>query len=234
MLAHLEDLLAIQDQDIRIHQLQQELARNPKEQEGARHRLQTLLDAVEASKTSLKENEVAIKGVELEVKTRKETILRLKNQQFETKKNEEYTTLGKEVIRYEGDVDVLETKELELMEKSDQLRLILTGAEKALSGVQIGVEEEIKALQARADASQTELEALATSRAAAMTEIPDTLSPQYERLLKSRGAPVVSAVSSDGMCSGCHVKVTPSVFVNVRNAKAPVSCENCGRILYYK
>jgi predicted nucleic acid-binding Zn-ribbon protein len=234
MLAHLEDLLAIQDQDIRIHQLHQELARNPKEQEGARHRLQTLLDTVAAAKTSVKENEVAIKGVELEVKTRKETILRLKNQQFETKKNEEYTTLGKEVIRYEGDVDALETKELELMEKSDELRLVLAGAEKALSGVQIGVEEEIKALQARADVSQTELEALESSRTAAMTEIPDTLSPQYERLLKSRGAPVVSAVSSDGMCSGCHVKVTPSVFVNVRNAKEPISCENCGRILYYE
>ena len=54
----------------------------------------------------------------------------------------------------------------------------------------------------------------------------------YERLLKSRGAPVVVEVTSELSCTGCHVKVTPSTMVRVQTGKEIVSCENCGRILY--
>ena len=232
MLAHIEDLLILQEKDLRLQKLRQELDRTPKEQEAARQRLQNTVNAMEQAKSALQENEVAIKALELDIRTRRDTISRLKTQQFETKKNEEYTKLGQEIVRYEGDIDGLETSELELMEKSDQLQKTLSEAQKDHETVNHGVEEEISALQSRADTFQKELEGLEADRAAKINEIPDSMAAHYERLLKSRGAPVVSLVTPEGLCTGCHVKVTPSTLVNVRAAKELISCANCGRILY--
>lgn len=232
MLAHLEDLLAVQEKDLRLQQLRQELDRIPKEQEAAKIRLEKVTAAVENAKTTVQENEVAIKNVELDVGTRKETISRLKKQQFETKKNDEYTKLGEEVVRYEGEIDELETKELELMENADQLRQTLAEAQKAFETVNHGVEDEISALEARSTEFKTELESLEKIRSEAISAVPENLSSLYGRLLKTRGAPVVSAVTPDGLCTGCHVKVTPAVKVAVKTGKETVSCENCGRILY--
>ena len=232
MLAPLAPLLDVQVQDLRLQELRQQLTRIPKEQEAARQRLRSLEQAVEAAKGALQENEVAIKGVELDVGTRKETISRLKTQQFETRKNEEYQTLGQEIIRYEGEVDALETRELELMEKADELRAALGAAESAHATTNQGVENEIGALTTRAEEFQAELEGLETARADAMAGVDAELATLYERLLKSRGAPVVVPVNAEQTCTGCHVKVTPATMVKVQAGNEVVSCENCGRILY--
>ena len=124
-------LLSLQERDLRLQELRKELERIPQEQGLARERLAAHQQAVDDAKASLQENEVAIKGVELDVGTRRESITRLKQQQFETRKNEEYQALGVKVIHYTKEIDGLETRELELMERGDQLRNSLQEAEAA-------------------------------------------------------------------------------------------------------
>ncbi|NIP98060.1 MAG: hypothetical protein GWO24_33395, partial [Akkermansiaceae bacterium] len=146
----IDALLKLQQRDLRLQELRKELERIPKERELALGRLAQHEQAVEEAKAAVNENEVAIKNLELDVATRKETIARLKNQQFETRKNEEYQALGHEVTRYSDEVDGLETRELELMERGDQLRSALAGAEAAHATNKAGVDEEIAALEKRA------------------------------------------------------------------------------------
>ena len=110
-------LLTLQERDIRLQELRKELERIPKEQDLARERLSTHQQAVDDAKATLQENGIAIKGVELDVGTRQESIARLKKQQFETRKNEEYQALGVKVSHYSDEIDGLETRELELMER---------------------------------------------------------------------------------------------------------------------
>ena len=93
-------LLSLQERDLRLQELRKELKRIPVEQELAGKRLADDQAAVDDAKSSLQENEVAIKGVELDIGTRKESISRLKTQQFETKKNEEYQALRVKVTHY--------------------------------------------------------------------------------------------------------------------------------------
>ena len=103
------------------------------------------------AKTAPQENEIAIKNLELDIGTRSETISRLKKQQYETRKNSEYQALGTEVVRYTGDVDALETEELELMEKADERRKVLAEAERALAFTKTGVDEEVAVLAKRTE-----------------------------------------------------------------------------------
>ena len=128
-----ETLLILQDRDLRLRDIHTQLERIPREKEQASDRLAQTKAAAEAAKSAVQENEVAIKNVELDIGTRRETIGRLKKQQFETRKNEEYQALGHEVVRYGKEVDDLETTELELMEKADQLRGALGDVEAALN-----------------------------------------------------------------------------------------------------
>jgi predicted nucleic acid-binding Zn-ribbon protein len=228
----LDALLGAQEIDLRIQEVRQQLDRIPREQEAARDRLQALATKMAEAKSAQQENEVAIKNVELDIGTRRETVKRLKNQQFETRKNEEYQTLGQEIVRYEAQVDDLETTELELMEKADQLRSDFAEAEKAHATIKHGVDEEVATLTKRAAEFETELVELQEKRAQALAAVDPDLVALYERLLKSRGAPVVVAVTPERSCTGCHVMITPSTMVRVQAQKETVSCENCGRILY--
>lgn len=225
-------LLKIQERDLRLQNLRKELERIPRDQEQARTRLAAHEKAMEEASARLKENEVAIKSVELDVSTRKETIVRLKNQQFETRKNEEYRALGHEVTRYSKDIDELETKELELMERSDELRKVLAEAEAAYKLTKGGVDEEIAVLEKRADTFSKEVAGLETERSDLAAAIDEDLLDLYNRILKLCGAPVVVQISPVRQCEGCHVRVTPATLSLAVAGKELVNCENCSRILY--
>jgi len=64
--------------------------------------------------------------------------------------------------------------------------------------------------------------------------VPKPLFAAYDRLARSRRGQALSAISDAGICSACRVRVRPKVFSDVRRGDEMITCENCGRILYYK
>ena len=60
-------LLSLQERDLRLQDLRKELERIPKQQDLAKQRLAAHEKAVADAKAAVQENEVAIKGVELDL-----------------------------------------------------------------------------------------------------------------------------------------------------------------------
>jgi predicted nucleic acid-binding Zn-ribbon protein len=149
MLPSIEALLVLQDRDRRLRTLADDLAKIPKDEARAKDKLAGDTEAVRKAKEAMMANEVEIKKVEMDTGTRRTTILRLKTQQFETRKNDEFQALGHEIVRYEKDIDGLETKELELMEKADALRTALSQAEAALAHTRKLIDEDLATLAER-------------------------------------------------------------------------------------
>jgi predicted nucleic acid-binding Zn-ribbon protein len=233
MLPNIERLLVLQLRDQTIADLEADLKRIPAEKDLARTRLAGSETAVNTAKSALQENEMAIKNVELDIETRKNTIGRLKTQQFETRKNDEYRALADEVDNYQAQIDKLETTELELMEKSDQLRSDLAAAREQLAKAESSVQEDLASYDEREEQERTRLAEVTAQRAKAQEGITDEdLLELYDRLRKARGPKVVVNVSPSAQCEGCHVKVTPFTLIQVQADKEVVQCENCGRILY--
>jgi predicted nucleic acid-binding Zn-ribbon protein len=231
MLPSIQALLVLQDRDRRLRALADDLAKIPKDEARAKDKLAGDNAAVAKAKEAVQANEIDIKKVELDAGTRKNTIVRLKTQQFETRKNDEFTALGNEIVRYEKEVDGLETKELELMERGDELRAILAEAEAALAKTRRLVDEDLANLadrKARLEAEAVEVQAERDRLAA---EAPAAQLPLYERLLKIKNGLAVVPVSA-GKCGGCHIKVVASTLVKVKSGTEGVQCESCGRILY--
>ncbi len=231
MLSEIESLLVLQDRDQRILKLETDLKRIPVDKARAEQRLASDLASVAAAKSAIQENEMAIKSIELDIGVRKGTLARLKVQQYETKKNDEFTALGNEIIRYTEEVDNYETSELELMEKADTLSAIQDKAKAALSLTQGRVDEEIELLAQRLIECQKQKEEVATERKSLASGIDEELVSLYDRLMKSKGGDAAVSAGT-GQCSGCHMKLIPSTMISVQAAKEVTQCENCGRILY--
>ena len=231
MLDQLRDLLVLQDRDRRLALIAKDLEKLPQEEARAKGKLSGDQAAVQKAHDALQANELALKKIELDAETRRTTIKRLKLQQFETRKNEEYQALGHEVVRYEKEVDELETRELECMEISDGLRRTLAAAEAALGKTRQLVEEDLASIAGRRKNLLAEQAEVRAERAKLAEATSQDVLPLYERLLKSKDG-VAIAPLHEGRCGGCHMKLISATVIKVMSGKEIAQCEDCGRILY--
>jgi hypothetical protein len=231
MLEDVRALLVLQDRDRRLLYLAKDLEKLPQDEARAQGKLAADNKAVQAANDALVECELQVKRIELDVGARKTTIQRLKVQQFETRKNDEYQALGNEVVRYEKEVDELETKELELMEKIDQLRAAHKEAEAKRAKTQSLVNEDLASIGQRAERIKQDQAELTAERKKLAAAIPDSILPLYQRLMKTKDGLAVAPMH-DGKCGGCHMKLIASTVVAVQTGKELARCEDCGRILY--
>jgi len=227
-----EALVILQSRDTEIQRLELELKDVPKLRSQAKERLKDDNDAVAKAKANSQENAVVMKNKELDIDTRKNTIKRLHQQQFETKKNEEYTALGNEIIRYGQDVDSLETEQLELMEIADTLSQAQDSAASKLASTQKTVDEDLASLDKKEAVLKERLVELQAERAKFAENVNESDLSLYSRLLKSKNGTAMAEVSESGQCLGCHIKLVPATIVKLRGGKETVMCENCSRIIY--
>jgi uncharacterized protein len=231
MLDEIRDLLVLQDRDRRLSLITKELEKLPQEETRARGKLSGDQAALEKAHDALRTNELALKKIELDAETRRTTIKRLKLQQFETRKNEEYQALGHEVVRYEKEVDDYETRELECMEVSDGLRRAQAAAEAALGQTKRHVEEDLTSIVERKQNLLAEQAEVRAERQRLAEATSPTVLPLYERLLKSKDGVAISPLH-EGRCGGCHMRLISSTVIKVMSGKEIAQCEDCGRILY--
>jgi predicted nucleic acid-binding Zn-ribbon protein len=230
MLAVVSQLLQLQERDQRIRALTKDLKDNPKLQEHAKSRLADDEAAVAGALARVREVEIKIKNVELDVQTRRNTIARLKDQQFATRKNEEFQAMGHEIQRYEKEVVTLEDQELELMEALESVKPALATAQQQLASTKKHVDEELKELAERAKAIEARITELKTERAGLAEPIEPSALSLYDRLMKNKGDAV--ALMEAGICKGCHVKVVSGTLQSLKADENITQCEQCGRILY--
>lgn len=231
MLPLVRDLLVLQDRDQRIRSLSKDLKDIPRLELHARTRLEQDTANVAAAQHRIREVELKIKSVELDIQTRRTSSQRLKDQQFATRKNEEFRAIGHEIERYEKEVFGLEDTELDFMEQLESLRPALAEAQKALAATQKSVDEEITQLHERADAIKNRLAELAAERLQLIAPLPPATLSLYDRLMKSKGDAAVVPIE-EGICGGCHVRVVSGTLQQLKANQQITHCEQCGRILY--
>ena len=117
-----------------------------------------------------------MKNIELDVNTRKDSIAKLKVQQFETRKNEEFTAMEHEIDRYSEEITQLEDSQLELMEKGDSLSTQLNEAKAELDKNQQTVDAEISIISERSNQCNVQLEEIRKERTIISAKIDKLLS----------------------------------------------------------
>ena len=227
----LEQLLVLQDREQKIKQIQTEVETVPLQRQSLEAQLASSAAGVEALKHQGRHVEMDRKKLELDAGTRAESIARLKTQQYQTRKNDEFQAIGHEIERYENEVRKIEDEELELMVETDKIKAELAAEEKEAATVRESIARQTKDLEAKSTTLQSRLEELTKERAEIAGKIEEDLLSRFERLFKSKGDAGIVALERE-VCTGCHMKVTTQTAHRVKAGKEIVSCENCGRILY--
>ena len=231
MLPEIEQLLIIQDRDQKITKLNSDIERLPLEEQQAKQRLKSVIESVNSAETEIKGNEVEISKIELDIDTRKDSITKLKNQQLETKKNEEFAAMEHSITNYQDEISKLEDSQLELMEKGEELNNSLEEANDIHAKEQKVVDAELAIIKERKIQFSKKIEELKSDREKIASNVDNDLLDQYNRIFKSKKGVAVSELVND-ICSGCHMKVTPTTAGMVRAEKVVSTCDQCGRILY--
>jgi len=227
----LEQLLVLQDRQQKIRQIENEVRTLPLQRKNLEGQLAASAAAVEALKQRARHVEVDRKKLELDVGTRQESVSRLKTQQYQTRKNDEFQALGHEIERYENEIRKIEDAELELMDQADKLKLQLAAEEKKAATAKDSISRQLIDLDEKSKTLESRLQGLSKERAELATRIDEDLLNRFDRLFKSKGDAAVVALEHE-VCTGCHMKVTTATSMRVKAGKEIVSCEQCGRILY--
>ncbi len=232
MLPSIEQLLVVQDRDRKMKALNGELATVPTQRlrvEGALKASAATLESVKSNKADL---EVRRKRLELDVKSRQDQLARYKGQQMQTRKNEEFQALGNEIARAEKEIVNLEDQELELMEEGERVQAGLKEAERAYGVAKTQTEKELAALKVKEEALKSNLKALDAERSELARGLDADLLFRYTRLFASKGGDALVPIEHE-VCMGCHMKNTATVAHRAKRGLEVVTCEQCGRLLYW-
>lgn len=233
MLPVLEKLLVLQDRDRRIVQLKAERARIPEQIASAEQGLKAKSTRLDSLRDEAKHIEAGRKKLEIDAESKRGQITKYRMQLAQIKSNTEYQALLKEIAKVEEEIDAIETHELEVMEKSDQLQPAVKMEQVALKEGTAKVEVERADLQKRAVMIEQELKQLQEERQKLVQETdPDALS-RYERLMRSKNDFAVVPIRN-GNCGGCHLNIPPQLVHNAKHGHELTSCDYCGRILYWQ
>jgi uncharacterized protein len=233
MLPEIEQLLILQDRDRKIRLLRQEQKSAPLERKALEEKLASAQAQLESVRLKAKELEVERKKLENDAQTVRDRIAKYQAQKFQTRKNDEFQALSHEIERGEKDIQSIEDRELDLMEAAEKEKAIIGDMEKQFAAVKGQSDRQTVDIDQKIKAIADQLTELEKDRSKLVEAVDEDLRDTYERLLRSKNGEAIVGLQHD-VCSGCHMKVTPTTSSKCRTRKEIVHCENCGRILYWE
>lgn len=232
MLDVIEKLLALQDRDQRLRAFQTELAHIPEERKNREKQIADSAARLEQSKTRVKQIEVDKRNLEGEAQTKRDAINRYKQQQLQTRKNEEYSALAHEIEAAEKNISAIEDRELELMDEAETLKPAVAEAEKIHNAEKAKIEQVLSSLNDKKGNLDARILELKADRSKLTEGIDEDVLERYERLFKTKQGSAVVPLEHE-VCMGCHMKVTSQTAIEVKAQKDVVHCPQCGRMLYF-
>ncbi len=157
-------MLVLQDRDQKIRQIQTEMRSLPLQGKNLEEQLASSLANFEALKQRARQLEVDRKRLELDVGIRADSVAKLRTQQYETRKNDEFAAMGHEIERYQKEISAIEDRELELMDQQDRLKVEVAAEEKKTAGTKDSIARQMTDLEAKAKALEGRLQDLAKER----------------------------------------------------------------------
>lgn len=232
MNTQLQNMIGFQQIDLKIRQLQEHTHEIPESIEELNGTLAENRKELEAAEAFLGEENSRRRGLELEVEVLRETLSKYRSQLMEVKTNKEYEAMLQEIATAEGKIAKKEDRILEgmmVIEEKEQL------TEKGRREFQ---QKEKKVLQKRselekfASEAQAQIDDLQQEKGQLRAQIPEELIQQYERIAIVRNGVALAEVK-DQSCQGCHVRLRPQFFAEVKTNQEMMTCENCNRFLYW-
>ncbi len=226
-------LLALQDLDKAIHAAEVNLEALPGKRAALESHTRGQRQALEAHQAALRQAEVDRKNLELEVLSVEQALARYRQQQMETRKNDEYAALAKEIEHGQEKIRALEDQELAVMLRLDEMAAQTPALQQALDAAEAQATTAREKFDTEEKQLRAKLEELRGQVQAAADAIDAETVGRYRRILASKKDAAVVSISHE-TCAGCHMKLTHATALQAKGGQSLAFCDNCGRIVYWQ
>ena len=233
MNTELSQLISLQHLDIEIKRLNQEIAAVPARQQEIEHRFADSVKEFLDLKLKLADAETEKRRLESDLELEQQKHQKFKNDLMKATNEKEYTTAVREIDVARKAVSSLETEILKLMERIETLEKQVKQRSPEIESRRIEIDEQISRWSEAAVSDQQRLEHLLPQRIILIESLSPDARGNYERLSKMRSG-FALAEARDYSCQVCRMKIRPQVFNDIRRGETIITCESCGRILYFR
>ena len=224
---NLEELHALLRQ---LDDVREALDRGPRQIKVRTKRVADAEAAVTAAEEELTARRAAVNQRNLELKTRETKVSELKVKLNQASSNKEFDALKGQIAADETASGVLEDEVLEALDRQEAAERAVTEAKSSVETAKQELSDTQTRFESKAQELTSRAETLAELAASADELLPANLRGDFARLRKNMGPDSLAPVE-DGICTGCHVQVTPQTKVQL-NGGDVLFCRSCNRLMY--
>ena len=229
----LNTLIDLQALDSRIAGLEAEAARLPKQIEAIQASLAEAKKTVDAFKAKIDQTRKDLRGKEKDLEVHAVKRAKEEARLYEVKTNKEYSAVLLEIEEVKQVKAKTEEEILGLMEMQERLAVDVKEAEARLKTREDQAKQDENVVRGKLAKVETELNAVRADRSSRAKALSPSLLASYERIMKARGGTAVASVGAASICGGCRMSIRPQALMELRSATGLMTCESCGRYLYY-
>ena len=233
MKAELEKLIALQNLDTTIRRLEKELEAIPQrraEIENEFDQRAFQIRALENQRDEAKHNRVRLENEVIDQRTRAE---RAERNLMSSKKQDEYTAAIREADAARKQISTLETQVLEQMESFEKAEAALEERADEIASLNSDREARLKAFDEETQTQSAQLIVSRRDREQLFANLPKAMSTMYSRISARIRDGVAVAEARNRSCTACFMSLRPQVMAEIRRGEDIITCDNCGRILYW-
>jgi len=227
-----ENLIKLQKLDIEIRNTSVLLDDIPNQIEEIDKKFEESLQIVQAAKDNFSQNQKKRRDLESELQDKKEKIEKYKRQLNEIKTNKEYSSLLKEIEETSAKIDSIEEEIIGEMLSADDIEKEIKAASKKAEEVQTELTKKKEEIFQEKNEAEEKLKDLEAEKEDLLPKIPSDQMKLYKQISKTKNGIVLSPVAEE-FCTMCHMRVRPQMVNELIAGTQIITCENCGRILYY-
>ena len=233
MKAELEKLIALQNLDTTIRKLEKELEAIPQrraEIEGEFDQRAFEIRALESRRDDARHSRIRLENEVVEQRSRAE---RAERNLMSSKKQDEYTAAIREADAARKQISTLETQILEQMETLENAEAALNERADEIATLNSDREARLKAFDELTQQQSRQLTAARAEREQVFAGLPKAMSTLYSRISARIRDGVAVAEARNRSCTACFMSLRPQVMAEIRRGEEIITCDNCGRILFY-
>jgi predicted nucleic acid-binding Zn-ribbon protein len=231
--AELQKLIALQNLDTSIRRLEKEQQAIPErraEIEGEFDQRAFEIRALESRRDEAKHARARLENEVVEQKGRAE---RAERNLMSSKKQDEYTAAIREADAARKQISALETQILEQLEQLEQAEASLNERAGEIASLNSDREAKLKAFDEETGTIDERLAIARKEREEVFANLPKQLSTMYSRIRARIRDGVAVAEARNRSCTACFMSLRPQVMSEIRRGEDVITCDNCGRILFF-
>ena len=233
MKAELQKLIALQNLDTNIRKLETQQQATPERRAEIEKEFDQRAFEIRALESRRDEAKHIRARLENDVVEQRGRADRAEQHRKSSKKQEEYAAATREADAAHKQISALETQILEQLEQLEQAEAALKERADEIASLNSDREARLKAFDEESGTLGERLASATKERDEVFANLPKQMSGMYTRIKTRIRDGVAVAEARNRSCSACFMSLRPQVMAEIRRGEEVITCDNCGRILYY-